>query len=210
MIRNLKVLGIVLVALCVMSVMAVSGASAEFTTTKGATVFGSGSIKITVTGQEISCNENNFSGVAPASSFEAVETSPTFNECTGAGFSTKVTGFGQYGESNTCWFIFWTDGTVDLHCDPVAQVTFDMATCVVHIHEQTNIGTVTYTTGVAEGKHDLLLHVNLSNISATHTDGFLCPFGSSGMGVASIHGTLTVHAEAPIGTRVDITHDLWS
>jgi len=213
MIRNLKALGLALVAVFAMSAMATSVASAEFTTTEGATLTATdnGGLVFTVTGQKVTCNNAVFTATNAPASFESIGVAATYHECTGAGVPAKVTGFGQYGETDTCEFVLWTDGTADLECEGTADVTIDAGPCVVHVPEQTNLGTITYTTGVVSGKHDLTLDINIKEITSTHTDGFLCPFPNTTTlthdNSAELHGTVTAHATSG-GVRVDLTHDL--
>ena len=175
MIRNLKVLGLAPVAVLAMSAMVASAASASaFTATKGATITAkdTGKIKFTVTGQEVTCEEATFTGTAPEASFTSITVSAVYNSCKTAITNATVTGFGA-GE---CDFVLYANGTADLACAAGKDVTVDAATCVVHIPGQTGLGTLTYTNNGGT----VNIHINVTKITGTHTDGFLCPFGSSG------------------------------
>lgn len=197
MVRKLKALGLALVAVFAMTAMSSSAASAAtgITTAEGAAIHGTDvatdPVKFTVTGREVVCNSSVYTGTAPSSSFTSLKVIPTYSECTGAGFSATITGFGA-GE---CYFTLHIGGTADLHCDDGGDVTVDAATCITHIPPQTGLGTVTYTTGESGGKKDLTLDLKIQKIKETHTDGFLCPFEGSGTTeTAELHGKVTATA----------------
>jgi len=181
MTRNLKVLGLALVAILAMTAMVASAASAhtpaKFTATAGATITAvdTGKVKFTVTGQEVTCEEATYSGVAPAASFESITVNATFNKCKTNFGEAKVTGFGEGG----CDFKLYANGTADLVCPEGKDVTVDALTCTVHIGSAGNqgLGTLTYTN---DASGDVKIGLNVTKITGNHTDGFLCPFGSSG------------------------------
>jgi hypothetical protein len=211
MTRNLKVLGLALVAVFAMSAMTASAAFAtpEFTTTAGATLDGEevGNVKFTVTGQEVFCTQYAYNATAPAASFASVTVNPEYIHCTGAfGVEAHVTGFGPTG----CDYVLNANGTSQLVCAAGKDVTVEIASCTVHIPAQHFASGITYTTGTdAAGKKDLLAHINISGITGTHTDGFLCPFGSSGHSTTGeLEGTVTLRATKPAGTIVDLTDHL--
>lgn len=206
--RNLNVLVKCLITFLAISAMAVSAASAAtgFTTAAGAAMAAQdlGNTKFTLTGQEVSCNQDILSGTAPGGSFTELKMTAVYNECTGIGFSAKIMGFGQYGEENPCYWQFHANGTLDLVC-PSGDATIVAGTCIVHIPGQTGLSTVTYTTGSVGGVNDLTYDLNITAITVTHTDGFLCPFSGSGeVSAAAWHGQTTAHATAS-GFRVNYT-----
>jgi hypothetical protein len=216
MIRNLKVLGLALVAVFAMSAMVASAASAaQFTSAQSTTTLTgeevNGQTELLVTGTGIKCSEVSFHAHVSSTAVGAVTATPTYTGClTSIGSTATVTGFGDHGEENTCDYLIDADGTADLVCDPGAEVTIDASTCVVHIPAQNNIGTIGYETGLRNGVHDLTLKINITSIAANHTDGFLCPMngGSGNASSATLKGDVTVWGEDPVtGAPVGITHD---
>jgi hypothetical protein len=206
MIRNLKVLGLALVAMLSMAAMTASAASASptFTTTNGATITGEevGNVKFTVTGREVFCKDSTYTGTAPAASFNSVTVTPSYKECEAPPVTATITGFGA-GE---CDFVLRSTGTADLDCAAGKEVTVDAASCVTHIPPQDGLGVITYDTGTApSGKKDLTLTINITKIEETHTDGFLCPLEGSGTTkTAVLEGTVTATATFA-GNPVDLT-----
>ena len=181
--RNLKTLGLALIAVLAMSAMVASAASAAtFTATAGAriTATDSGDFRFTVTDQTITCGNVVFTGTAPAASFTSITMFASFNDCTGV-TTAVVTGFGGGG----CDFVFYASGTADLVCPAGKDVTVDMGPCVAHIPGQAGLGTLTYTNN---GGH-VDIAFNLTKVKANHTDGFLCPFGSSGESSGDVYET---------------------
>jgi hypothetical protein len=215
--RNLKVLGLALVAILAMSAMVASAASAaSFTSSQATTTIKGEQVTantFTVNGQSVTCGITKFHGHTSATQVASVTVTPTYTECKAFGFlEAKVTGFGHYGEANKCDYVLYATGKADLVCPAGTDITIDGGTCVVHIKPQTNLGTITYTTGTREGVHDLTLDINLTGIHAVTTGGFLCPLGGSGHTTtftnATLTGSATAWGEDPVtGKPVGITHD---
>jgi len=218
MIRNLKVLGLALGALFAMSAMMASAASAHvpavFHVEKvpaNVTVTEKEKHKFTVTGQTVTCETAVFHGTdkeefTPTS----IKLEATYAECKAEplGVNATVTGFGKIGEAGKCWYNVNASGAAALECNG-GDVTVDAASCVVHVPAQSFASGVTYSTEVikASGKHDLTVSFNIKEVEATHTDGFLCPFGSSGtVKGAILEGASTAVATAePGGEDIDLT-----
>jgi hypothetical protein len=158
-----------------------------------------GGATFSVTGSEAGCNTEELKGTAAGAAFEEFEITPIHTECTAFGFaSPKITGFGHYGETEPCSYRLKAEGTLDLVCPAGRDVTIEVGTtCIVHIPAQNNLGTITYTTEVREGKHDLKLDLDLTGITVTHTDlNFLCPFAGSGeVANATLEGQWTLWGE---------------
>jgi len=185
MIRKLKVLGPALVAVLAMGAVGASGASAtNFTSFSGAkiTAEDTGSIKFTITGQTVTCKKAVFTGTAPAASFTELAVNAEYSECTTGFAEATITGFGKPGEAEKCYFVFYSTGLVDLLCSTGAEVTINAGPCVVHIPARTSLGSLTYTNNSSH----VDIGINLTKIVATHTDGFLCPFGSNGLGAEAV------------------------
>jgi len=182
MIRNLKVLGLALVALLAMSAMVASAASAaeKFTASSGKgtkiSAEDTGNIKFTVTNSTVTCTKAVFTGTAPGESFTEVSVNAEYSGCTGFGFPATVKGFGQHGEASPCTFNLEAGGNADLNCPAGQDVTVEAGPCTVHVPAQQNLGTLTYE----NRESHVGIYLNVTKIKGTHTDGFLCPFGGSG------------------------------
>ena len=198
MIRNLKVLGLALVAVLAMSAMVSSAASAaeKFTASAGKgtkiSAEDTSNIKFTVTGNTVTCTKAVFTGTAPGESFTEVSVNAEYSGCTAFGLNATVTGFGQHGEKEPCTFNLEAKGVADLNCPAGQDVTVDAGPCTVHVPAQPNLGTLTYTNN---GNH-VDIGLNVTNINGNHTDGFLCPLGSSG---ESATGVLETPAHSGTG-----------
>jgi hypothetical protein len=198
--KNLKVLGLALVAVFALSAMVASAASASvFTSTSGATVTANqiGSHKFTVTGQTLTCSTVHFTGTAPAATFEAIDMYPTYEGCIISPFNTSVTitGFATGPGKEGCRYNLFANGVAALSCTAGKDVTVNAGPCVVHVPAQTFPSGVTYTNGTFNGVGDITVKFELKSVQATHTDGFLCPFDSSGASNSAIlEGESTVTA----------------
>jgi hypothetical protein len=216
MTRNLRALGLALVAILAMSATVASTASAaQFTFGVSATTLTgeevNGQTEILFTGTGIKCSEVSYHGHVSHTAASAVTITPTYTGCkTSIDSTATYTGFGDHGEENTCDYVIDANGTLDLVCDAGAEVTYDAATCIVHIPAQEDIGKIEYVTGLRNGVHDLTLKINITKIKANHTDGFLCPMngGSGNAESATLKGDVTVWGEDPVtGAPVGITWD---
>jgi hypothetical protein len=213
--RNLKVLGLALVAVFALSAMVASAASASvFTTTSGATITGNqrGIHKFTVTGQTITCSTLTFDAVAPAASFESIDVTMSYAGCKGeptgliVTFTNLANSASEIGEPGKCWWTINANGSGALKCNN-ANVTINASPCVVHIPAQSFASGFTFTNTTGATPDDIDMTFNLTGLKATHTDGFLCPFGSSGESNEDVfEGESTLTAE--VGeTQVNATWD---
>jgi hypothetical protein len=203
--RNLKVLGLALVALFALSAISASAAFAEstFTTTAGATLTGNQPTgttqKFTVTGQTTSCTNVKFEAIAPSADFASVDVAANYEGCTAAGFTAHIEGFAktaaQIGEAGKCWYTLNANGSSALKCNG-GDVTVNASPCVVHVPAQSFASGLTFHNSEGVTPDDVTVTFNVTGIRGTHTDGFLCPFGSSGESNEGIlEGESTVTAE---------------
>lgn len=196
----------------VVGALAPTGASAEFfTSSSGAaiTMDQVGNHKITITGQEVFCEDVTFSGTAPSSSFEELALAATYKECKfkvfGSTISATVTGFGKVGEKGKCWYLINAQGTMGLACNE-GEITIDAGTCVVHIGAQYLPFAVHYQNGTSGGVGDVTAFIDFEKLFSSHTDGFLCPLSGGGSSMATIEGTSTMTASAggsPVTLKID-------
>jgi hypothetical protein len=215
--RNLKVLGLALVAILAMSAMMASAASAaSFTSSQATTTLTGEQVTanvFTVNGQTVTCGITKFHAHTSATQVASVTVTPTYTNCKAFGFAeAKITGFGHYGEASKCDYVLYASGKADLVCPAGQEITIEAGNCVVHVKPQTNLGSITYTTGTEFGVHDLTLDLNLTNIHAVTTGGFLCPLGPAEHKTtftnSTLTGSVTVVGEDPVThAPVGITHD---
>ena len=150
MIRNLKVLGLALVAVLAMGAIAASAASAgSFTSDAAVTNIVAGQVGehefVTNTGVVV-CEVAHFTGEQEGETTATVTSSPLYTECEFQGlFSITVS-------VNGCDYVFHassaTEGTTDIAgCNesvPYIQVG-SLATCRVRVQQQNGIGPISYT-----------------------------------------------------------------
>jgi hypothetical protein len=224
MTRNLKrpilLVGVLLALLGLMAQAASAHVPARFTSEQNVTTIrgvhdaGTSNTTFTVTGNNATCEIEEFHGTAVGTSLESITINPTYTECTVWGFiGGKVTGFGHYpaseGAGPYCDYELKANGGAGLVCPAGKDVTYDAGPCISHVPAQNIAGTITYTTGTREGKHDLTLDINLSGITTNHTDGFACLFFSGGhSATATLVGKWTFWGQNPdTGAAVGITWD---
>lgn len=210
MTRKFKALGLALMAVFAMSAIGTQAApAADFEFAANTTILTAQgeNHEFKVTNGPTTCYTANFTAHVNSNTETAITVTPVYTDCTAFGFiGTKITGFGHYGEKETCDYVLKADGTVDLECKPNADVTVHAGPCVAHIPEQTGLGTVTYK-NVANG--DVEVGINITDITASHTDGLFCTsFSGSGEGkFGSLTGTSVVSGEKVDGTPVNIAHN---
>lgn len=199
MIRKFRCLGFALMAAFALSALASPMASAaQFTTTAGAELSGSqvSTVQFTVTGQSVTCTTATTEATAPAAAFESMKATGAISGCqTSLGTTVTVTGLAaQVGEAGKCWGMVHANGSGALECNG-GDITLDAGPCVTHIPAQSFASGISYSNGTSEGVGDLTAQINVTGIKSTHTDGFLCPFGSSGESTeAVLEGEVTVTA----------------
>jgi hypothetical protein len=194
------------------------------TTVRGNTDPGTTSTLV-ITGSNVQCSIEEYHAHTVSTSLESITATPTYTECTAFGFvGAKVTGFGHYpaseGAGPYCDYRLRADGFIDFECPTGKDVTIEASTCTVHIPAQTEIGTTTgspvltkhpgviYTTENTSGKHALTVDVHLTDITATHTDGFACPLTSSGENATTtFDARIQVWGLNEVGSNIGITWD---
>jgi hypothetical protein len=128
-----------------------------------------GTIKMYFGGAYLTCKKNTYAGKTPGTSFSSLTLTPSFAECTYAGFiGAVVTGFGP----SECDFLFNADGHLDLLCPQGKNPVIDAGSCVVSIAPAYNLGSVRYTN--ASWDH-LLVDIEVTGIRYQVHKGFACP-----------------------------------
>jgi hypothetical protein len=204
MMRNLKVLGLALVAVFAMSAVAASMASADELNTAANTT-------VTLTGKQTTtnvlktnvgsteCEEATFTGttVTPSST---VSVTPVYNKCKSLGFPAII-------HMNGCTYLLHvgagTTGTADLVCPAGKDVVVTanapapaVLKCTITVKPQTGLGTITYTNEGSGTTAAVILDLNLINIASSSTAGTgigACPTKSDTAG--TLVGSVTATAD---------------
>ena len=207
MIRNLKVLGLALVAVFALSAMAASAASADDFTAESYPVTLTGTHdpetpadKFTTTGGSVECPNATYHATASGAT-TALTVTPEFNSpndtCKAFGLLPTII------DMNGCTFTFnvnagTTTGTVDIHecTNPATGIAVTVndntagtmtTKCTVHVEEQTGINGVTYKNVGAGATREVTIEINSNNVKYTETAG--TGFGACGTGVTHTNGT---------------------
>jgi hypothetical protein len=194
--RNLKVLGLALVAVFAMSAVASASAGAATFHSEIAspakTFFNGEQVTenvFTVNGRTVKCTKAVFSGeeVAPS---ETLSVTPEYSGCTAFGLASTVA-------MNGCKYKFHNvTGTgpftspVDIVCPEGAHITITAAsTCTVTVAGQTGLSSVSYTNkGTGTGR-DVEVGANISGI-ASNVSGSVLVCGTNGPESATYTGTV--------------------
>ena len=217
---KLKALGLGLIAALAMSAVTVMNATAgtggHFYASSGGVQFNHPIIKTTEEGAhklhlishglggEIGCTESNYETTLTTGKTGTVEVFPSFAGCTTTGSSAVTV------TMNGCSYVFKvaagttneTEQTADLKCPGTNKVEVHHPNCTIKIAPQTNVGNLTFTTDVTEGRHILTFHVNAQ--FATQFEGGICIFtGTNHTG--TLEGSATVEAFNTAGEKIDLT-----
>jgi hypothetical protein len=223
MIRNLKVLGLALVAVFAMSAVAAGAASAEkyafhsagpFTTLTG-TQAGATNDVFTTDGGKVTCNTATYHGTIEAEETTTISLAPTYSSCTLEPFGSAVV------STNGCTYLIHAETRVgendyttntDIVCPAGKEITvvgtlFGTTKCTIHIPAQ-NLGTgITVTNATsAGGVSDIQAHISFSNIKYTETagSGFGACTSTSGTANGAYSGFATISGDDSIGEPLDI------
>jgi hypothetical protein len=226
MTRNLKALGLALVAMFTLGIMASSASATDLLTVPKAPVSlkvtgGTSELKITGTPSVLKCH--HFKAVVEATSTATKEATAKEITYTGKKEDTEnhecESSFGNITvDMNGCDYDLTgettgkdelkEDATVSITC-PVhegkrTEITITTkAGCTIHIHEQTSTeGGVTYTNGTgANGKPDVTVHATVTGITFTTTGAF-CSLGKlpAEGNTADYTGTVTVEGPEGVST----------
>ena len=219
MIRNLKVLGLALVAMLAMTAVAASAASADDLTSETSPVTltgkqtGAGDV-FTTTAGTVKCKEVNYTATSVATPTTTVNAVPNYPEktatmeqnCTGFGFPATVA-------TNGCTYRFTiggaTTGGLDIIC-PVGQeitvtaVGAGTTKCIVHVGSQNLAAGMTYSNTGAGTTREVNIAANLvGTLAYKHTAGTGVGACTTGSGSGSYSGAGIVTGENG-GTHVGI------
>jgi hypothetical protein len=201
MMRNLKVLGLALVAVLALSAVAASAASADKFATNATppvklTASGkAGATKFITTAGTNTCDES-YTGTVTEKEVSAVTITPVYTNCTCIGVACVI-------DMNGCDYVLRvgaaTTGTADIVCPEGKEITLTAGApppltekCTIHVPPQTNLSTVTYSNVGST----IQASFDLTAVKYTHTKGTglgACTAGTSTTG--SLTGTVTVSGE---------------
>jgi hypothetical protein len=216
MIRNIKALGPVLLAMAAIGALASSAAQAspgEFhitTQNDKAVVTGQGeNLSLLIGGTGIQCKTATLEGTVAQATHGSqltatqIEVTPTYQECQGFG------GINVTVQAHGCKFTIV--GTAQLtaevgitDCTSNTSITIKSSICTITIGNQAqDLTHVTFTNDAkgATTDHHLQAHVTVHNLTYVR-DGFFCPQGE-----ATYEGTTTIKAYEDAGTDQVTLHD---
>jgi hypothetical protein len=206
--RNLRILGLALVAMLAISATATSVAAAAPKLTAEsypATITGASEANnvASITAGNVSCPGSSYHGLISEPS-TTLTVAFEFAGCTAFGFP-------GIADVNGCTLVLHGVGlslqaTLDLACPPGQELTVTAVAagattkCTVHIKPQTGLETVTITPIGTGATRELTLDINLSGIQYTHTAGTgigACTSGSGSTGTLVAKTVITGEKVAP-------------
>jgi hypothetical protein len=187
MIRNLKALGLSLVAVLALGAMMASAAqAAPFFHSESAPAIQKGTEveknKFTTASGTVEC-ASTFRGTTTSTTTTTVTMKPTYSNCTAFGF------VGATIDVNECGYMFHlvensspATATVDLECTNAGEeMRITAGFCTVHVKQQSGLAHVTFANGGSKTSRDITATLNVGGIhyvstsgcfnSGTHTDG---------------------------------------
>jgi len=218
MTRNLKALGLALVAVFAMGAVMASGASAfsfhfNSTAADGHTILNGKQIglhKFTTTAGEVTCEVATFSGTTTSNTTTDVTITPSYEKCHINFFGSKVA---ATVNMNKCDYtvtshqtsepkpgeIKTTEATIHLvNCEKAAEVV--AAGCTIKVNPEQTLGGQTIT----NGEEDIVLKTETKTIAYSHT-GFTCGTGSGTTG--TYKGETTVKGSETEGKAVTLSYN---
>jgi hypothetical protein len=221
MTRNLKALGLALLAVFAMSAVAASGASAAedvFTSSEEVTDLtghGAGAVFQYTEGKlGVTCETETYNGTIEGAAVNEITVHPVYEgHCTAGPFEATIT-------TDGCNYIISGDtdenghAGVEIECDEGKEITVDTA-CTIHIPPQTPTGGgVSFANGVS-GQDDVTVNATVTGIHSTVTHSFACTLGGIAPGThtgGTYEGSVTVkgykHESAhEAADQVDISVD---
>ncbi|MFL5834486.1 MAG: hypothetical protein ACJ76B_10990 [Solirubrobacterales bacterium] len=202
MIRNLKILGLALVALLAMSALA-STASAQFESEAESTNLTASSnamqkIAFSEGGIAIECTTLKVSGTQAGKANATVTIAPVYSNC--ETFLGAATSF----NTNGCKFVFHllkgsTSGTTDIECEAGKAMEFIIGSiCRYTIGTQTGLGSLSFKNTGSGTTREIIVEQNLKGITSTRTtNDFFCPAGGS---TGNLTGNWSMTGENAAGT----------
>ena len=180
MTRNLKALGLALVAALALTAVAVSSASAaEFhSESEHTSITGTQENEIrntfTVNAGTIHCGTATFSGTSSASTTSELTIAPNYQGCKITTVTLET--LEAVVDMNGCHYLFTPSGQVHLSC-PSAPIRVTAPLCTVTVHPQT-VESVDYTNVGAGATRSTTVTSTATNLA--YTQSSFCPGGGGG------------------------------
>jgi hypothetical protein len=173
MIRNLKTLGLAVMAIFALTAVASSAAQAiefhseiENTTVTAKTETGSNSV-FDAAGASISCASATFTGTQAAKTSATLTVTPAYSSCTFLGILNVPVNM------NGCQYTFSANGEVAVTGASCTAITFEATGCKVEVGKQSGLKEVTYTNLGAGTTREVTVTPHVTGI--TYTSSGLCP-----------------------------------
>jgi hypothetical protein len=173
MIRNLKALGLAVMAIFALTAVASSAAQAiefhseiENTTVTAKTETGSNSV-FDAAGASISCASGTFTGSQAAKTSPTLTVTPAYSGCTFLGVLNVPVNM------NGCQYTFNANGEVAVIGASCTAITFEAELCKVEVGKQSGLKEVTYTNIGAGTTREVTVTPHVTGI--TYTSSGLCP-----------------------------------
>jgi hypothetical protein len=209
MTRNIKVLGLAIVAALALTAVMASAAQATTTFTAGSS---SGKIEavqtteqvFTTTSGTVRCTGATQVGSFTTASFTSLTVTPSYSGCKAFGFLSATV------DTEGCTYTFTGNASgstanVDINCPAGKEIHVTTSGCVLHVPAQTNVGHVGFKSNTSQNPDDVDAEATLTGIKYTATSGCLNPATNEPTGTLS--GGATIKAFNTSGTQVNLTVD---
>lgn len=192
MIRNLKILGLTMVAMAAIAGVAAASASAHFHAENAGTTSVTGSQtnthEFTVNTGTVTCSTANFGGSQSGETAESLTITPVYEGCTNSLLGSMTVNM------NGCYYTFTvtetttettTDGAVHIICETGKEIevkrTSGTQVCTVKVPPQTPVGGIEYHNKTDEAGVPKTMYVEVTaNVTGLHytQSGILCLGGT--------------------------------
>ena len=213
--RNLKALGLAMVAALALSAVAASAAQAanhHLTTTAPAVVTAEDTVNtvfsITNGNREVECTTSKYEGTVSESTSTETTVTPTYSGC-----KIKNVGISATVDVNHCAYILKGDtdvngdATSELECAGTDEITITYSvlgsSCVVHVTPGAYRG-VHYAEETVGGLKQVKVTVTVTGIKWHETGGGFCPASATGED-GTLNGTVVAKAYADSGSALSGT-----
>ncbi len=211
---RLKTLGLGLLGTMAVSAVVVINASAEVTGhfvvdgTHAIVVGSEGGAHNTKFAAEgltgsIECLEDSYNGVIGAQTVAGFTITPTHKTCRTEGSATHNVTITMNGCTYTFKATEKTHATFWFLCNEGKPIEIHHPNCTIKIPGQSNLGWVSYSTVVENGKHALTVNFTVENIALQYEAGICTFLGTNHKG--SLKGSITLKATDTAGNPVNVT-----
>jgi len=206
MIRNLKALGVAVMAVLALGAVAAGSASAEFHSEVAHTTFSGaqeGTHTFTTDPGTVHCKKATFSGTSEKATTNDVTVTFKYEECT----LTSI--FGNIAVTvspNECVYTFTTDGIVHVNCPAGKNIVVSGPGCTINVNAGQTLTGNTYTNIGTGTTREVLVHTAAHSIAYSYS-GFTCGSGS-GTANGTYNGTTKITGTDTNGNHVGIWHQI--